>query len=69
MKINVIPSVIAIALAALLGYAVYSVAGNNPNEEIAFAVSGRFVSSSAFCLDLACRMRTRGKESAFISCL
>lgn len=40
MKINVIPSVIAIALAALLGYAVYSVAGNNPNEEIAFAVSG-----------------------------
>lgn len=40
MKINIIPSVIAIALAALLGYAVYSVAGDNPNNETAFAVSG-----------------------------
>lgn len=40
MKINIIPSVIAIALAALLGYAVYSVAGDNPNKETAFAVSG-----------------------------
>lgn len=40
MKINIITSIISIALAALLGYAVYSVAGDDPNADLAFAGCG-----------------------------
>lgn len=40
MKINIVTSIIATAIAALLGYAVYSVAGDNQYAETAFAASG-----------------------------
>lgn len=39
MRINIITSLIAVGLSALLGYAVYSVAGNDENATLAFVVS------------------------------
>lgn len=39
MRINIITSLIAVGLSALLGYAVYSVTGNDENATLAFVVS------------------------------
>lgn len=39
MKLNIIPSVIILALSAFIGYAVFAVAGSDENAGVAFAVS------------------------------